>query len=127
MIRNENFVKPSQVSEEIFTVIEDYPIIKNKISPQLRTFIAAREGFIFNGIMLEDDLEVVIKENLIFKGNFKYALYNSFDKLTLPPKNIPYPAQVRTDNKKYLNKIDQGLKIGRLELDYFASKNRKHF
>ena len=59
-------------------------------------------------------------------ANFKYSLVDNFDELFIPPKDA-YPEQVRSDNKKYLNNFDNGIPIGRLELNYYKSWSRKNF
>jgi hypothetical protein len=105
---------------------DNFPYINYSFSPVIRNFIASREGFYHGGLLLENNLEIILKENFIFLSNLKYSIYDNFDKLTIPPVDV-YPAQVRSDIKKYLNNFDRGITIGRLELNYFKSFNRKHF
>ncbi len=124
-IRNEKYTDEN-IENTIYEAKEEYPIIINKIQPRIRTFLAAREGFLFNGLLLENDLEVIFRENLILLANFKYSLADNFDELIIPPENT-YPAQVRSDNKKYYNNFDNGVPIGRLELNYYKSWHKKNF
>lgn len=124
-IREENYRNINDL-ESVYLVNEKYPIVNNNISPQLRAFVASREGFIFQALLLEDDLEIVFKENLIFLANFKYSLSDNFDLLYIPPRDT-YPNQVRSDVKKYLNNFDNGVVLGRMEMNYFTSFNTSHF
>ena len=66
----------------------------------------------------------MLKDNLILHTNLKYSLADNLDDLTLPP--ITYPAQVRSDVKKYLRNIDQGILIGRAQIDYFITPFKNH-
>ncbi len=124
-IRNEKYTDEN-IEKTVYALKENYPIINNSIQPRVRTFLAAREGFLFHALLLENDLEVILKENLILLANFKYSLVDNFDELFIPPKDA-YPEQVRSDNKKYLNNFDNGIPIGRLELNYYKSWSRKNF
>jgi len=123
-LRNETYFNESQGKDRYF-VQEKFPLISNYIYPTIRPYIAAREGFIFSGLILNNDLEVAFKENIIFLANFKSSLYDDFDKLYIPPVNI-YPNQVRSDIKKYYNNFDYFF-IGRLELNFLKSWNQSHF
>ena len=124
-IRNEKYTDEN-IEKRVYALKENYPIINNSIQPRVRTFLAAREGFLFHALLLENDLEVILKENLILLANLKYSLVDNFDELFIPPKDT-YPEQVRSDNKKYLNNFDNGIPIGRLELNYYKSWSRKNF
>ena len=98
---NQGDFSPSKLD---YIVVERYPIIKNSISPRLRTMIAAREGFLFTGLLLEDDLQIIFDENFYLTSNFKSSLIDDFDGLYLEPIDV-YPNQVRSDIKKYLNNL----------------------
>ena len=111
--------------ETNYVVNENFPIINNQIVPTIRTMIAAREGFLFSGLLLEDNFEVVFSENLYFVSNFKSSIIDDFDGLFVPPVDV-YPNQVRSDIKNYLNNFDAFF-IGRMELNYYKSFQRKHF
>jgi len=124
-VRNELY-KDEEISKTSFIAIDNFPYVRNSISPKLRLFLGAREGFLYQGIFLEDDLQIIFQEDLIFHGNFKYSLSDNFDGLRYPPLNT-YPNQVRSDIKEYLREMDMGIKIGRLEVNKFHSFNRKHF
>ena len=123
--KNEEYVDQNDL-EKTFALKESYPIINNNIAPRIRNFIAARESFYHGGIFLEDNIEIIFSKNLFFLGNFKISLYDNFDNLYLPPIDT-YPNQVRSDVKKYLNAIGDGPVIGRFEVNYFNSINKKHF
>ena len=90
-----------------------------------RPFVASREEFFKGAFVLENDTEFVIRDNLFFNTNLKYSIADNFDDLRYPPVNT-YPAQVRSDIKKYLNNFDRGILIGRAQLDYHISPKDNH-
>ena len=57
--------------------------------------------------------------------NLKYSLADNFDDLRYPPLNT-FPAQVRSDIKQYLKNMDEGILIGRAQIDYFISPHKDH-
>lgn len=109
-----------------YIVIENYPIASFSIGIVPKLFIASREGFLYRGLMLEGNSEVVFSEKLILSSNLKYSLSDNFDGLYIPPVDT-YPEQVRSDVKLYLNQVDEGIKIGRLQLDYFTNYENNFF
>jgi len=93
---------------------------------QFRPFLASREEFFKGALLVENDTEFVIRENLFFNINLKYSLWDNFDDLYIPPVDN-FPAQVRSDVKEYLNKInDGGILIGRAQLDYHLTPIKNH-
>jgi hypothetical protein len=92
---------------------------------KFRPFLASREAFFKGSLLLENNSEYVIKDNLIFSSNLKYSLYDNFDDLTIPPADV-YPAQVRSDIKEYLRNIDEGVLIGRAQIDYYLTPKQNH-
>ena len=93
---------------------------------QFRPFLASREEFFKGALLVENDTEFVIRENLFFNTNLKYSIWDNFDDLYLPPVDS-FPAQVRSDVKEYLNKIqDGGILIGRAQLDYHLTPIKNH-
>jgi len=96
-------------------------------SPQivLRPFIAGREEFLKYALLAELNMQYVFTENLFWSTNIKYALFQNFDELFIPPKDT-YPNQVRSDVKDYLNNFDDRLVIGRSQLDFFKSYGTQH-
>jgi hypothetical protein len=93
---------------------------------QFRPFLASREEFFKGALMVENDTEFVIRENLFFNTNLKYSLWDNFDDLFLPPVDS-FPAQVRSDVKQYLNKMnDGGILLGRAQLDYHLTPKKNH-
>lgn len=113
-------------SDQIYKVKENFPVIRSDNQFRIRTMLASREGFFFGGILLENDTELIFSENLIFLSNVKYPILTNLDELYIPPVNT-YPNQVRSDVKKYLNKIGSGFSIGRFEINYFSEFESKHF
>ena len=124
-VRNEKYTDKS-IKELKYQVIEEFPIVRNRTYPSLRTYLAAREGFLFSGLLIENDLEINFKENFIFLTNVKYTILDNFNELIIPP-DLKFPNQVRSDNKDYLRNMSQRLVIGRFEANYFKSLKRKHF
>ena len=94
---------------------------------KFRPFLASREEFFKGAILVENDSEYIIKDNLLFNANLKYSLIDNFDDLIYPPVNT-FPAQVRSDIKDYLrNMSENGLLIGRAQLDYYLTpQNNNH-
>jgi len=90
-----------------------------------RPFIASREEFFKGALLLENNTEFIIRENLFFNTNLKYSLANNFDDLIFPPVDT-FPAQVRSDVKQYLKNMDNGILIGRAQLDYHLTPKTNH-
>lgn len=109
-----------------FVVIENFPYINWALNVVPRFFIAGREGFLHSALMLENDLNISFNEKIQFTTNLKYSIYDEFSRLTIPPLDS-YPAQVRSDNKDYLNKFSSGIFIGRAQIDYFHSIKNNYF
>ncbi len=93
---------------------------------KLRPFIASREEFFKGALLLENDSEYVFLDNLTFNLNLKYSIANNFDDLRFPPVDT-FPAQVRSDIKQYLKRMNDGVLIGRAQLDYFISPYSGHY
>lgn len=91
---------------------------------KFRPFLASREEFFKGALLLENDSELVIRENLFFKSNLKYSIVDNFDDLRFPPQDT-FPAQVRSDVKQYLKNMD-GLMIGRAQMDYHVTPKKNH-
>ena len=96
-----------------------------KTGLKFRPFIASREEFFKGALLLENDSEYIILENLMLNVNLKYSLADNFDDLRYPPLNT-FPAQVRSDIKQYLKNMDEGILIGRAQIDYFISPHKDH-
>ncbi len=124
-IKNENYTSSNDL-EKIYATEDYFPYLRSNFSPRIKNFIASREKFYFGGIFIENDLEVIFSENFFLLSNLKYSLVDNFDGLYIPPVDT-YPNQVRSDLKEYLNEMSSGISIGRLELNYFKSLNKKHF
>ncbi len=93
---------------------------------QFRPFLASREEFFKGALMVENDSEFIIRKNLFFNTNLKYSLADNFEDLYIPPVDV-FPAQVRSDVKEYLNKLnDGGILIGRAQLDYHLTPKINH-
>ena len=87
---------------------------------KFRPFLASREEFFKGAFLFENDSELIIKDNLIVNTNLKYSIYNNFEDLRFPPVDT-YPAQVRSDVKEYLKNMNNGVLIGRAQLDYYLT------
>ena len=94
---------------------------------RFKPFLASREEFFKGAFLLENDSELIIREDLFFNTNLKYSIYNTFGDLRYPPVDT-FPAQVRSDVKQYLKRMDKGILVGRAQLDYHITpKNNHHF
>ena len=94
---------------------------------RFQPFLASREEFFKGAFLIENNSEIVLKENFFFNVNLKYSIVNNFDDLRFPPVDT-FPAQVRSDVKQYLKNMDDGVLIGRAQFDYHYSHNQNnHF
>ena len=96
-----------------------------KTNLQFRPFLASREEFFKGALILENNSEYVLKDNLFFSTNLKYSLIDNFDDLVYPPVNT-FPAQVRSDIKEYLKNMNDGILIGRAQVDYYVTPKKNH-
>ena len=90
-----------------------------------RPYLASREEFLKGALLLENNSELIIKDNFFFSTNLKYSIADNFEDLTLPPVNT-YPAQVRSDVKDYLRSFGDGIFIGRAQFDYHITPKANH-
>ena len=90
-----------------------------------RPYIASREEFLKGSLLVENNTEYIFNDAIFFNSNIKYSLADNFDDLTIPPVNT-YPAQVRSDIKDYLRNIDNGIIIGRAQIDYHITPKKNH-
>tara|TARA_Y100000748_G_scaffold111176_1_gene93053 strand:+ start:1841 stop:3811 length:1971 start_codon:yes stop_codon:yes gene_type:complete len=92
---------------------------------KFRPFLASREEFFKGAFLIENDSELILKDNLFFYTNLKYSITNNFDDLRFPPLDV-FPAQVRSDVKEYLKNMDNGILIGRAQLDFHMTPKKNH-
>lgn len=97
----------------------------SKNSINIRPFIASREGFLKIAVLAENNSEYIIKDNFFFSSNLKLSIWDNFDDLNVPAKDI-YLYQVRSDVKDYLNNFNNGLIIGRAQLDYHITPKKNN-
>jgi hypothetical protein len=90
-----------------------------------RPYLASREDFFKGALLLENNSELIIKDNFFFSTNLKYSIADNFEDLTIPPVNT-YPAQVRSDVKDYLRSFGDGIFIGRAQFDYHITPKKNH-
>ena len=100
--------------------LNNYRGLSHAFSINLRPFIAGREDFLKAALLLEHNAEFIFSENLFFSSNIKYSIIDNFDDLRYPPVDV-YPAQVRSDVKKYLNNLGDSPSIGRAQIEYFKT------
>ena len=104
---------------------------KNKIDFNTKTnftfrpYLASREAFFKGALLLENNSELIIKDNFFLSTNLKYSIADNFEDLTIPPVNT-YPAQVRSDVKDYLRGFGNGVFIGRAQFDYHLTPKKNH-
>ena len=92
---------------------------------RFRPFIASREEFFKGALLIENNSEIIIRNNFFFNSNLKYSLANNFEDLRFPPIDT-YPAQVRSDVKQYLKRMDNDILIGRAQFDYHLTPSLNH-
>ncbi|MAK16487.1 MAG: hypothetical protein CMQ70_00785 [Gammaproteobacteria bacterium] len=110
-----------QIKEYVMN--DNFPYVSSSIGLRPRLQIASREGFFHGSLDLGMTGEAIFRENLIASFDLKYSLANNFDEFIYPPVD-KFPQQVRSDIKQYLLNYSDGLKIGRLQLDYFHGDNK---
>jgi len=120
-----NFEESRFTNDDIIFSRNKKSRLKSSNQIRIRPFLAAREGFLKGAILFENDTEYLFKDNLIFSSNVKYSLWDNFDDLIIPPRNT-YPAQVRSDVKDYLRGFNDGIVIGRAQVDYYKSLKKNH-
>ncbi len=131
-----NNLKAIEIDPDIFVSLDDAEVSElyskdeesNFIySPNfvLRPFVAGREDFLKTAFMAELNTQYNFSNKLFWTTNLKYALWQNFDDLYLPPVNT-YPNQVRSDVKDYLNNFGERLILGRSQLDYFSTLYKNH-
>jgi hypothetical protein len=100
-------------------------IFNTKTNFTFRPYLASQEDFFKGALLLENNSELIIKDNFFFSTNLKYSIADNFEDLTLPPVNT-YPAQVRSDVKDYLRNFGDGVFIGRAQFDYHLTPKKNH-
>jgi hypothetical protein len=116
-----------QRSAKIIYERETKRIFNTNTGLRFQPFLASREEFFKGALLIENNSEIIIKENLFFNMNLKYSIADNFDNLRFPPLDT-FPAQVRSDIKQYLKNMDDGVLIGRAQFDYHYSHNQyNHF
>ena len=90
-----------------------------------RPYLASREDFFKGALLLENNSELIIRDNFFFSTNLKYSISDNFEDLNIPPVNT-YPAQVRSDVKDYLRRFGDGIFIGRAQFDYHLTPKKNH-
>jgi hypothetical protein len=96
-----------------------------KTNLAFRPYLASREDFFKGALLLENNSELIIKDNFFFSVNLKYSIADNFEDLTVPPATV-YPAQVRSDVKDYLRSFSDGMFIGRAQFDYHFTPRKNH-
>ena len=114
--RNAETIYERQTTKRVNTVTQ----------AKFRPFFASREEFFKGAFLIENDTEFILRENMFFNTNLKYSLADNFDDLRFPPIDT-YPAQVRSDVKQYLKNMDEGILIGRAQLDLHITPKKNHY
>ena len=122
------FTKTDKVisNRSIYSKNGEFPRYFQFIQPKVRTFIGSREGFLYYGLFLEHISKYMINDGFFIDSQLALSIENNFDELTIPPVDT-YPAQVRTDIKDYLNGIDDGLAIKRLNVNKFTKLSKNSY
>ena len=119
-------INNDEIEDSSLLYQNDFSGWNHKFSLNIRPFLAGREDFIKASLLIEHDAEFVFNENLFFSTNIKLSVLDNLDDLIYPPVNT-YPAQTRSDIKKYLNNLGERPSIGRAQLEYFKTiKNNNH-
>ena len=119
-------IDETNTTRTIYSKKGEFPRYFQFVQPKLRTFIGSREGFLYYGLFLEHISKYMFNDGLFIDSQLAVSLNNNFDELTIPPVDT-YPAQVRTDIKDYLNGIDDGLAIKRLNINKFSKLSKNSY
>jgi hypothetical protein len=119
-------VNEPMVARTVYAKEGEFPRYFQFFQPKLRTFIGSREGFLYYGLFLEHISKYMFDDGLFIDSQLAVSLNNNFNELTIPPVDT-YPAQVRTDIKDYLNGIDEGLAIKRLNINKFSKLSKNSY
>ena len=124
-IRDVN-VKNIDIEEAIWINDINYPKYLQKFIPRFRTFIASREGFLNYGLFLEHLSRTYFSAGLSITSQISISLTDNFGELNIPPVDT-YPAQVRSDIKKYMNGLGEGLSIQKLFVSKFGKAGKNNY
>ena len=105
-----------QISRNIYEEKTQFPYISSTFMPEIKTLLASREGFLFNGIYLSALADIYFSENFFINTKFTKSVSNNFDEVFLPPVDT-YPAQVRSDIKDYLKNVGDSISIENFEIN----------
>ena len=73
-LRSVKKFEDDNLEEKEFLIKEQYPYFNNQISIKPKFMIAAREDFLFSGLLLENDSELILNSDLIITSNLKYSI-----------------------------------------------------
>ena len=119
-MQEKNEISHSYLQEKkivIYEQEEPFPQTYFNLSPRLATMVASREEFLHYGLLLDAEIEHYFFENFFIDAKLSYSLTDNFDRLFLEPITT-YPAQVRSDIKKYLNQYGKGIFVEKLQANY---------
>lgn len=120
-----NIDKEYEQNSKLVYERETVKSFNSKNSIKLRPYIASREAFLKLSVLAENDSEFIISDNFFFSSNIKLSIWDNFDDLYVPAKDI-YLYQVRSDVKDYLNNFNSGPFIGRAQFDYHVTPATNH-
>ena len=103
----------------------EFPRTSFSVRPNLKTFLASREGFAYYGLFIESNIVHYFSESIFIDTNLLYSVNDNFDNLFIPPVTT-YPAQVRSDIKKYYNKYKNNITIERFEFNWLEKIDNHH-
>ncbi len=98
-----------------------FPILFNKISPNIISHIGSPEKFYFGGIVLQNVSEILFRRNLILSSQLNLDVTNNFDKTPYRPDSLL--PRVRTDIVKYLQG-GKDIYVENMQLDYFFTPGK---
>ena len=94
----------------------DYPILKNTITPDIRTHIGSPEQFLYSGFGVSLSSELQINRNLVIYSSIGRSLIDNFgDKISDPNTQL---APVRTQIVDYLQQSSNSFYLKNLNIEY---------
>tara|TARA_B100001287_G_C22674766_1_gene527106 strand:+ start:610 stop:2748 length:2139 start_codon:yes stop_codon:yes gene_type:complete len=115
--------QPYKYREDEFTPIVRFPVIFNRINPEVRSHVGSPERFLYSGLGVSFDNEIQFSRALVLSSSIGATFYDNFDEKVSDPNSIV--KHVRTEILDYMQ--DGDVYIKRLQLDYIWSPKREFY
>lgn len=96
-----------------------FPVILNKLYPDIKTHVGSPERFLYTGIGIKASTEIQFNRNLVFYSVLGRILEDNFDKKVSIPNTQLQP--VRTRVVDYLQEGSKDIYINNMEIEHISS------